>query len=244
MNQIDEDHRQEDQKLWAEFQQNKPAILGAVFDTLAKAMRIKPKVKLNRLPRMADFAVWGEAIYRGLKHKDGEFLVLYRDNIQGQHREVYDRATQTVEIARPNNWLLEIALDHLSLGRACLLQAHMEDTGDFSQAGDYLDQAVDGLRQAGFQHHLPRGLLARAELHRVQGAFDQAQHVLQEATSIAERGGMGLHQADCHLEYTRLCLAMGDQQQAKEHLDTAREMINNMGYHRRDRDVAQLEKGE
>ena len=60
--------------------------------------------------------------------------------------------------------------------------------------------------------------------------------------SIAERGGMGLHQADCHLEHTRLYLAMDDEDQAREHPATAREMIGKMGYHRRDGAVAELQE--
>ena len=60
---------------------------------------------------------------------------------------------------------------------------------------------------------LPRGLLARAEFYRVTGALDKAQKDLDEAFSIATRGGMGLHLADCHLEYARLYLAHGEKDQ-------------------------------
>ncbi len=66
---------------------------------------------------------------------------------------------------------------------------------------------MDGLRQAGQQDDLPRGLLARAELHRFTGAFSKALNDLDEAFTIATRGGMRLHEADCHLEYARLYLA-------------------------------------
>ena len=59
--------------------------------------------------------------------------------------------------------------------------------------------------------------------------------------SIAERGGMELFQADAHLEYARLYLAMGDKPKARGHLATAKEMVARMGYHRRDREVAELE---
>ncbi|MEA1909270.1 MAG: hypothetical protein U9N43_09645, partial [Euryarchaeota archaeon] len=62
-----------------------------------------------------------------------------------------------------------------------------------------------------------------------------------EAMTIAERGEMGLHQADCHLEYARLYLAMGKKEDARRRLDTAREMVDEMGYHRRDREVRDLE---
>jgi tetratricopeptide (TPR) repeat protein len=105
---------------------------------------------------------------------------------QGEVREVKSRAGQTLEWAKQQPLVapLEIGLDHLSLGRAYLLQAQQEGSRDpstefilteeglrtgFSQAVAHLDQAVDGLRQAGRQDELPRGLLARAELHRVRG---------------------------------------------------------------------------
>jgi tetratricopeptide (TPR) repeat protein len=137
--------------------------------------------------------------------------------------------------------LLDIALNNLSLGRAHLLQALQEGSQNFTQAAEHLNQAVDGLRQAGTLHHVPRGLLARAELYRVKGEFERAQHDIKEAMTIAERGEMGLHQADCHLEYARLNLAMGDVDRAREHLAIAIKMIEQMGYHRRDNEVEELE---
>jgi tetratricopeptide (TPR) repeat protein len=142
--------------------------------------------------------------------------------IQGKYQEVLSRALQTLEWTQTQRILLDIALDYLSLGRAHLLQALQEDRQDFTQAAEHLNQAVDGLRQAGQQDDLPRGLLARAELYRAQGEFDKAQHDLDEAMTIAERGEMGLHQADCHLGYARLYLAMGKREDAHKCLDIAR----------------------
>jgi hypothetical protein len=71
---------------------------------------------------------------------------------------------------------------------------------------------------------------------------------------------MGLHLADCHLEYARLYMSLRvfEKQppaneeiasqsalamtQAREHLKTAKEMIAKMGYHRRDKEVEELEE--
>ncbi|MFC1719108.1 hypothetical protein ACFL6S_35980, partial [Candidatus Poribacteria bacterium] len=160
---------------------------------------------------------------------------------QGRCQEVQNRAGQTIEIAIRNNHLLSIALDHLSLGRVHLLLAQEEGTGDFTQAVDELDQAVDGLRQAGTQHHIPRGLLARAELHRVRDDYERAQRDLDEAMTIATRGRMGLHEADCHLGYARLYLAMGEKEKARERVDVAKEMVESMGYGRRRKGVKEIE---
>jgi hypothetical protein len=98
---------------------------------------------------------------------------------------------------------------------------------------------------------LPLGLLARAEFHRIAGALDKAQRNLDEAFSIATRGGMRLFEADCHLEYARWYLAMASAgrdvpaerlyDDARKHLAIAKKMIEEMGYHWRDQEVKELE---
>jgi hypothetical protein len=93
----------------------------------------------------------------------------------------------------------------------------------------------------GNQPYLPRSLLARAKLYQVSGKFNKARHDLDEALVMAERGSMGLHQVDCHLEYARLHLAMAENGKARESLDIARKMIEKMGYHLRDKDVTEIE---
>jgi tetratricopeptide (TPR) repeat protein len=174
----------------------------------------------------------------------------------GQYAEVRRRASQTLEWMNQYGGLLDVALDHLSLGRAYLGQA-VTASGDsidipsaaspgmqdlFSQAAGHLDQAVDGLRRSSNQDEVPRGLLARAAQRRATGAHDRARADLDEALSIATRGGMRLHETDCHLEYARLCLATGETDAAREHLARAKAMVADTGYHRRDGEVAALEQ--
>jgi len=181
---------------------------------------------------------------------------------RGGHGEAQRRASEAMEIAKRNRWLLDIGLDHLTLGRAGLAAALGEGAGDFRKAAAELDQAVDGLRKAGQQDELPRGLLARAELGRVRSDFVLARRDLDEAFEIAARGGMRLFECDVHLESCRLILAMAeagvklDAQDiapdspfalydaanhplaaARKHLDNAGTMINEMGYHRRDPEI-------
>jgi len=62
-----------------------------------------------------------------------------------------------------------------------------------------------------------------------------------EAFALATRGEMRLHLADCHLEAARLSLATGDHATAREAWETAKAMIEEMGYHRRDGEVAEIE---
>jgi tetratricopeptide (TPR) repeat protein len=168
---------------------------------------------------------------------------------QGEYAEVLRRAAQTIEIARRNRWLLDIALDHLSLGQAHLRLALQAGTGaatspgtGFAQAAEHLDRAVEGLRRAGTQHHLPRGLLARAALRWAMREYARARRDLEEAMEVATRGEMRLFEADGHLEAARLALAEGDRAGARASLDAARALIAQTGYHRRDAEVAELEE--
>ena len=119
-------------------------------------------------------------------------------------KEVRERATEIVEIGRRDNVILEVALGHFSLARAHLGLALTSAAPDWDPTAEHMDRAVDGLRQAGQEDDLPRGLLARAALHRLTPDPAAAARDLAEALEIAERGSMRLHEADAHLELTRL----------------------------------------
>jgi tetratricopeptide (TPR) repeat protein len=153
---------------------------------------------------------------------------------QGPAAGVRERARQLLEWRVPSDPLLDIALDHLSLGRAALA------LGEHDEARAQLDQAVDGLRQAGTIHHVPRGLLARAALFREIGDFPAARRDLDEAMRIARRSEMLLFQCDARLEYARLALAEGDREQARKDLAEARRLVEDTGYERRRPEVVEL----
>ena len=73
---------------WKSFDVDKPKILGAVFDAVSVALRTREEVVLDELPRMADFAIWGEAFARALGYQYGEFIRRYEANIRKQNMEV------------------------------------------------------------------------------------------------------------------------------------------------------------
>ena len=87
---IDDDQRKEESRVEAEFEEMKPKLLGYIFDVLVKSLQIKPTVQLHNLPRMADFAVWGEAIARAMGYKPMEFIDAYYRNIGRQNIEVIE----------------------------------------------------------------------------------------------------------------------------------------------------------
>jgi hypothetical protein len=58
---IAEADRRPEAELWREFERARPLILGALLDAVVHGLRSLNQVKLEALPRMADFALWASA---------------------------------------------------------------------------------------------------------------------------------------------------------------------------------------
>jgi tetratricopeptide (TPR) repeat protein len=167
-------------------------------------------------------------------------------------QEVRERAMQTLQWAEQKKLVapLDLALNHLSLGRAQLglaLTTHdpatpEEAEAEFTRSAEHLGRAVEELRQWGNEDDLPRSLLARAAFWRLHGNFTRAKSDLDEALEIAERDSMRLFACDAHIEWARLCLQHEDAEAAREHVVLARKLVDETGYGRREREVRWLER--
>ena len=82
---IAEQQRRSEAELWSEFERARPAILGALLDAVAHGLRTLPRVRLERLPRMADFAIWATACETAF-WSDWHLHALLRDQSQGLDR--------------------------------------------------------------------------------------------------------------------------------------------------------------
>jgi len=152
----------------------------------------------------------------------------------GKWEEVLERAKTTLEWVKAQRWLLDIALDHLTIGRAHAFAATNSPAKEHKEGAEqFLNLAVEGLQKAGDTTYLPKGLFARAAFHRHCGHFVKAHIDLAEALDIAESGHMGLYLADYHLEMTRLARAQGQHEAAEQHKAEALTRIRKMGYLRR-----------
>jgi hypothetical protein len=90
---ISEESRAPETELWRVFDSERPAILGALLDAVAGALGRVQDIRLERLPRMADFALWATAAEDTLGWKPGSFLQAYAGN--------RDEATETALDADP-----------------------------------------------------------------------------------------------------------------------------------------------
>jgi len=77
---LDDEHRRDEETFWREFEAHHPAILGALYDAVARALARIDQVRLDRLPRLADFARWVEAAAPALGWQPGEFIAAYASN--------------------------------------------------------------------------------------------------------------------------------------------------------------------
>ncbi|MGH7340412.1 MAG: hypothetical protein ACREKH_07975, partial [Candidatus Rokuibacteriota bacterium] len=143
------------------------------------------------------------------------------------------RASQTLAWIKHQDWILDNALDHLTLGRARLYRAILGCSA-VGGAKREIDEAVEGLRRSGHQDYLPRGLLTRAWLCSALGDPDGARADLAEAEEIAERGPMPLHLADVHLYRARLF-------HDRAALAEAWRLVEKHGYWRRREELKDLE---
>lgn len=77
---IAEGRRRSESAIWRTFEEARPRILGALLYAVAEASRNLPRVQLDRLPRMADFAQWATAAEPGLGLEQGAFMQAYLGN--------------------------------------------------------------------------------------------------------------------------------------------------------------------
>ncbi len=72
--------RKPEREFWAEFDEARPRILGALLDAASTALREQSHVDVEELPRMADFATWVIGAEKGLSWQPGTFLDAYEQN--------------------------------------------------------------------------------------------------------------------------------------------------------------------
>ncbi len=126
---IPEEERRPEAELWREFEQARPAILASLLDAVSGALGSVEGVRLEGMPRMADFAVWATAAEESLGWEPGAFMAAY----SGNRREATDSALEA---------------DPVALAVLVFMADRDEWTGNATELWTALDELVDeGVRK-------------------------------------------------------------------------------------------------
>ncbi|MCH7664749.1 MAG: hypothetical protein IH936_02325 [Acidobacteria bacterium] len=127
---IPENRRLTEREIRAQFESVRPSILGGLLDAVSTGLRNLPGVKLERRPRMADFAEWVVACEPSLPWRGGLFLEAYAEN--------RDTAVETA-----------LESDAVGVAIRALLEKDRIFTGPMSELLPALSDLVDeGLKQS------------------------------------------------------------------------------------------------
>lgn len=139
---IPEERRRPEQELWAAFEAERPRLLGVLLDAVAKGLAELPRTKLDKLPRMADFARWATACETAL-WSSGTFWSAYCGN--------RDEAVDGV-----------IDADPIAAAVRALMQARTEWTGTASDLlGALAEMAGERVAKSKTWPDSPRALAGR-----------------------------------------------------------------------------------
>ncbi|MGE3066943.1 MAG: hypothetical protein AB7K67_15260 [Hyphomicrobiaceae bacterium] len=139
---IPEQRRRPEQELWAAFDTERPRILGALLDAVAKGLAMLPQTRLDKLPRMADFALWATACETAL-WPAGTFWSAYCGN--------RDEAVEGV-----------IDADPIAAAVRALMAARTEWTGTASELlGALVEMAGERIAKSKTWPDSPRALAGR-----------------------------------------------------------------------------------
>lgn len=92
LSRVNEEKRMPENEFWKIFESVRPKVLGGMFDVLVSAIRIRRDIKIEKLPRMADFCLWGFAVAEAMGWSGEEFLSAYRSNISDATTEAINNS--------------------------------------------------------------------------------------------------------------------------------------------------------
>jgi hypothetical protein len=110
--------RRDEAQFWREFSERQPRLLGALLDAAVAGLWNLPRVKLERLPRLADFALWVSACEEALGMKLGEAMTA----CQANSAETRDLALEASPLYQP---LSELAREGFT-GTVAELRARLD----------------------------------------------------------------------------------------------------------------------
>jgi hypothetical protein len=150
---IPPNHRRDEKTFWAAFEAARPRLLGALLTAVSCALRCRSQVKLDRKPRMADFAIWSEAAAPALGWPAGAFLDAFEANRRGAVLDVIQSDPVAVAvlalIEREGSWTGTSAELLKEIGGTRTERKAKGLPLDATRMGGALRRVAPDLRQAG-----------------------------------------------------------------------------------------------
>jgi hypothetical protein len=87
---ISDGERRTEEELWERFEAEHPRLLGALFDTLSKAIAHKPSLELSRRPRLADWGEYAASVYEVMGWGAEQFLSDWDEVVKVQNQATLD----------------------------------------------------------------------------------------------------------------------------------------------------------
>jgi hypothetical protein len=87
---IPDSERKTEEELWERFESEHPKLLGALFDTLSKAIALKASLKLSRRPRLADWGEYAASVYEVMGWGAETFLKDWDEVVKVQNQATLD----------------------------------------------------------------------------------------------------------------------------------------------------------
>ena len=194
---ISDDRRKLETELWADFERKRPRILGALLDAVSHGLTTLPDVKLDRKPRMADFAQWVTACEGALWAK-GTFMAAYTGNIE----EADETVLENDQVAAVLRTYMDMTPDGFTGTAADLLKALNDIASETQQKvkgwpkrpaglGSLLRRITPPLRKVGLEitfDRTPGGKRTRTiTIARKEGAPDRPDRPLDRRRLSAGR---------------------------------------------------------
>ena len=155
---ISDERRMTEAELWRDFNENAGKILGAILNGVSAALRNRDSVKLARVPRLADAAIWMTAAEPGLGFPPGSILKAYEQVRTAAMQQSIDADPVADAIVRlldqhESEWS-GMARDLLAEIRALVTEQVARSKwfpADASRLSSALRRAATALRHAGIE---------------------------------------------------------------------------------------------
>lgn len=188
LDRISDEERLEEEEFWANFESDKPLILGAMFSALSRALELWPTIKLERKPRMADYARYAAAAAIALGHTKEEFTEAWSSNAERQNQAALESSPTAQVIVKfmeeRESWRGSSSELHLELSEiASRMSLLAGGPGGFPKSAHYLWQRIQtvkpNLSAIGIQaHHEQEAAHSTITLRRMKPGSEETMATL------------------------------------------------------------------